>query len=118
VLAGYVSASFYKSFKGVAWKQNTYIYITPATLALLDSLSNLSAVHLAVILSCNCRLLTAFLFPGVCFAVFFVLNFFIWGKGSSGAVSFGTMFSLLFLWFGISVSNTVTDPCSCSWYLK
>ena len=48
-------------------------------------------------------LMTAFLFPGVVFVVFFVLNFFVWGKGSSGAVPFGTLFALLFLWFGISV---------------
>ena len=46
---------------------------------------------------------TAFLFPGVVFVVFFILNFFVWGKGSSGAVPFGTLFALLFLWFGISV---------------
>lgn len=48
-------------------------------------------------------LMTAFLFPGVVFVVFFILNFFVWGKGSSGAVPFGTLFALLFLWFGISV---------------
>eukprot|EP01047_Picozoa_sp_COSAG01_P035237 COSAG01_NODE_2690_length_7247_cov_30.101567_7_plen_89_part_00 len=46
---------------------------------------------------------TAFLFPGVVFGVFFILNFFVWGEGSSGAVPFGTLFALLFLWFGISV---------------
>lgn len=42
-------------------------------------------------------------FPGVAFAVFFILNLFIWYTGSSGAVPFTTMFSLLLLWFGISV---------------
>eukprot|EP00249_Psilotum_nudum_P014615 c24917_g1_i1 orf=406-2349(+) len=46
---------------------------------------------------------TAFLFPGVVFCLFFVLNCFIWGEKSSGAVPFGTMFALVFLWFGISV---------------
>ncbi|XP_043706043.1 transmembrane 9 superfamily member 7-like [Telopea speciosissima] len=46
---------------------------------------------------------TAFMFPGILFAVFFVLNAFIWGERSSGAVPFGTMFALVFLWFGISV---------------
>ncbi|KAL5981243.1 hypothetical protein ACLOJK_029164 [Asimina triloba] len=35
--------------------------------------------------------------------VFFVLNALIWGEKSSGAVPFGTMFALVFLWFGISV---------------
>jgi len=46
---------------------------------------------------------TAFLFPGVIFGVFFCLNMMIWGERSSGAVPFGTMFALCFLWFGISV---------------
>jgi len=47
--------------------------------------------------------LTSCLFPGVVFLLFFVLNFFVWGEKSSGAVPFGTMFALLVLWFGISV---------------
>jgi len=46
---------------------------------------------------------TAFMFPGIIFAIFFTLNMFIWGQKSSGAVPFGTMFALLVLWFGISV---------------
>lgn len=46
---------------------------------------------------------TAFLFPGVVFCMFFFLNCLIWGEKSSGAVPFGTMFALIFLWFGISV---------------
>ncbi|KAL2544682.1 Transmembrane 9 superfamily member 8 [Forsythia ovata] len=46
---------------------------------------------------------TAFLFPATVFSVFFVLNALIWGQKSSGAVPFGTMFALVFLWFGISV---------------
>jgi len=48
-------------------------------------------------------LLLAFLYPGIVFGVFFVLNLFIWGQKSSGAVPFTTMFALLCLWFGISV---------------
>mmetsp|Transcript_47954 Transcript_47954/g.111895 ORF Transcript_47954/g.111895 Transcript_47954/m.111895 type:complete len:611 (+) Transcript_47954:93-1925(+) len=48
-------------------------------------------------------LLTAFLYPGLVFSIFFVLNLFIRGKDSSGAVDFRTMFALLVLWFGISV---------------
>jgi len=47
-------------------------------------------------------LLTAFLYPGITFVVFFFLNFFIWGKASSGAVPFTTMFALLCMWFLIS----------------
>ncbi|KAH0449436.1 hypothetical protein IEQ34_020128 [Dendrobium chrysotoxum] len=46
---------------------------------------------------------TAFMFPGVVFAIFFVLNAIIWGEKSSGAVPFSTMFALVLLWFGISV---------------
>ncbi|CAD6223867.1 unnamed protein product [Miscanthus lutarioriparius] len=46
---------------------------------------------------------TAFLFPGVAFVIFFILNTLIWGEKSSGAVPFTTMFALVLLWFGISV---------------
>ncbi|KAL9254859.1 Transmembrane 9 superfamily member 8-like protein, partial [Drosera capensis] len=46
---------------------------------------------------------TAFLFPGSVATLFFILNALIWGQKSSGAVPFGTMFALAFLWFGISV---------------
>jgi transmembrane 9 superfamily protein 2/4 len=45
----------------------------------------------------------AFLFPSVVFVIFFALNLLIWGQKSSGAVPFGTLFALFFLWFGISV---------------
>lgn len=48
-------------------------------------------------------LMTALLYPGIVFVIFFVLNLFIWGQKSSGAVPFTTMFALLVLWFGISV---------------
>lgn len=47
--------------------------------------------------------MTAFFFPGIVFAVFFVLNLALWAQGSSGAVPFGTLFTLLFLWFCVSV---------------
>ncbi|XP_027045956.1 transmembrane 9 superfamily member 4-like [Pocillopora damicornis] len=47
--------------------------------------------------------LTAALYPGVVSAVCFILNFFIWGQHSSGAVPFTTMLALLCLWLGISV---------------
>eukprot|EP00201_Polytomella_parva_P008032 CAMPEP_0175053626 /NCGR_PEP_ID=MMETSP0052_2-20121109/9036_1 /TAXON_ID=51329 ORGANISM="Polytomella parva, Strain SAG 63-3" /NCGR_SAMPLE_ID=MMETSP0052_2 /ASSEMBLY_ACC=CAM_ASM_000194 /LENGTH=521 /DNA_ID=CAMNT_0016318195 /DNA_START=487 /DNA_END=2052 /DNA_ORIENTATION=- len=46
---------------------------------------------------------TALLFPGICFAIFFLLNLLIWGQKSSGAVPFGTLFALCVLWFGISL---------------
>lgn len=47
--------------------------------------------------------ITALFFPGVCFTMFFILNCFIWGEKSSGAVPFNTLLALLVLWFGISV---------------
>jgi len=46
---------------------------------------------------------TSVFFPGIIFAIFFVLNLVIWGQKSSGAVPFGTLVSLIALWFGISV---------------
>ncbi|XP_059471413.1 transmembrane 9 superfamily member 4 [Neocloeon triangulifer] len=47
--------------------------------------------------------LTATLYPGIVFCTCFFLNFFIWGKHSSGAVPFPTMLALLCLWFCISL---------------
>ncbi|KAJ7548113.1 hypothetical protein O6H91_08G118100 [Diphasiastrum complanatum] len=46
---------------------------------------------------------TAFMFPGIIFTIFFILNAIIWGEKSSGAIPFTTMFALVALWFGISV---------------
>ncbi|XP_015281663.1 PREDICTED: transmembrane 9 superfamily member 4 isoform X1 [Gekko japonicus] len=46
---------------------------------------------------------TATLYPGVIFGICFILNCFIWGKHSSGAVPFPTMVALLCMWFGISL---------------
>lgn len=48
-------------------------------------------------------LLTGMLYPSVVFGTCFILNFFILGKHSSGAVPFGTMVALLCMWMGISV---------------
>ena len=48
-------------------------------------------------------LLTATAFPGAAFLLFFLLNIFIWAKGSSGAVPFTTMLAVLVLWMGISL---------------
>jgi transmembrane 9 superfamily protein 2/4 len=46
---------------------------------------------------------TSVLYPGALFGVFFFLNLCFWGKASSQAVPFGTLFALLVLWFCISV---------------
>jgi transmembrane 9 superfamily protein 2/4 len=46
--------------------------------------------------------LTSFLIPGLIFIIFVILNFFLISAKSSGAVPFGTMFSLIALWFLVS----------------
>ncbi|KHN80420.1 Transmembrane 9 superfamily member 4 [Toxocara canis] len=51
----------------------------------------------------RCAMQTALLFPSVILGVGFVLNFFLIGKHSSGAVPFTTMIALLLLWFGIDL---------------
>ncbi len=48
-------------------------------------------------------LATALLYPGGVFLLFFFLNLFIWGRGSSAAVPFTTMLALISMWFCISV---------------
>ena len=47
-------------------------------------------------------LMTATFYPGVVFFIYFVLNFFIWSRGSSAAIPFGTFVALLLMWFFIS----------------
>ncbi|XP_057312241.1 transmembrane 9 superfamily member 4-like isoform X1 [Hydractinia symbiolongicarpus] len=46
---------------------------------------------------------TGVLYPGFVFSISFFLNFFLWGKQSSGAIPFTTMIALFCLWFGISI---------------
>lgn len=50
--------------------------------------------------------------PGVVFGTFFLLNLFVWAKGSSGAVPFTTMLAIIAIWFLISVPLSVAG----SWY--
>ncbi|XP_050689797.1 transmembrane 9 superfamily member 4-like [Eriocheir sinensis] len=49
---------------------------------------------------------TATLFPAFVFGTGFFLNFFIWGKQSSGAVPFSTMMALISLWVCVCVPLT------------
>lgn len=42
----------------------------------------------------------------IVFAVFFVVNLFLWGAHSSAAIPFTTLLALLGLWFGISLPLT------------
>eukprot|EP01117_Protostelium_nocturnum_P020109 TRINITY_DN88_c0_g2_i1.p1 TRINITY_DN88_c0_g2~~TRINITY_DN88_c0_g2_i1.p1 ORF type:complete len:630 (+),score=205.75 TRINITY_DN88_c0_g2_i1:39-1892(+) len=50
----------------------------------------------------KCTVYTSITFPGIAFAIFFVLDIAMATKGSSGAVPVGTLFSILLLWVGIS----------------
>ena len=52
--------------------------------------------------------LTPVMIPGIVFATFFLLDLFLWAKGSSGAVPFTTMIVIIGIWFVISV------PLSCA----
>jgi transmembrane 9 superfamily protein 2/4 len=49
---------------------------------------------------------TALAYPAAVSAIFLTLNFLVWGQRSSGAVPFGTLAALIFLWFGVSVPLT------------
>ena len=51
-------------------------------------------------------LMTTFFVPGVIFAIFIFLNFFIWGVKSSGGVNFRALLTLAGLYFGISIPLT------------
>lgn len=46
---------------------------------------------------------TPFALPGLVFSTFFLLNLFVWARGSSGAVPFTTMLVIVIIWFVISV---------------
>ncbi|KAJ6114254.1 hypothetical protein N7486_000032 [Penicillium sp. IBT 16267x] len=52
-------------------------------------------------------IMTPLLIPGFIFCTFFLLNLFVWAKGSSGAVPFSTMLALVLIWFVISVPLSV-----------
>ncbi|KAJ5995968.1 hypothetical protein N7499_012109 [Penicillium canescens] len=52
-------------------------------------------------------IMTPLFTPGIIFGSFFILNLFVWAKGSSGAVPFGTMLALVMIWFVISVPLSV-----------
>ncbi|KAL8292186.1 hypothetical protein RQP46_001652 [Phenoliferia psychrophenolica] len=51
--------------------------------------------------------LTAMLFPTILFVTLFLLNFFLIGAGSSGAVPFGTFMAIMALWFLINIPLTI-----------
>lgn len=47
--------------------------------------------------------LTPVFIPAIVFGTFFLLNLFLWARGSSGAVPFTTMLVILCMWFLVSV---------------
>lgn len=51
----------------------------------------------------RCTLLTGIGYPGVVFFCFIIFNIVVWSYGSTGAVPFTSLLSILVLWFGISV---------------
>lgn len=48
-------------------------------------------------------LVTALLFPGLAFALVFILNLFVWAQASSTAIPFGTLIAIVFLWLCVQV---------------
>ncbi|KAK0317692.1 Transmembrane 9 super member 2 [Friedmanniomyces endolithicus] len=52
-------------------------------------------------------ILTPSALPALVFSVFFLLNLFIWARGSSGAVPFTTMLVILGMWFLITVPLSI-----------
>ncbi|KAI9842215.1 MAG: hypothetical protein M1838_003238 [Thelocarpon superellum] len=57
-------------------------------------------------------LMTALLFPGLLFTLFFVLNLFVWAQASSTALPFGTLIALAALWLFIQLPLVSAG----SWY--
>jgi transmembrane 9 superfamily protein 2/4 len=57
-------------------------------------------------------LITALLFPGLLFALVFILNLFVWAQASSTALPFGTLISIILLWLCIQVPLVYAG----SWY--
>ena len=100
--AGYNSSVTYKMFRGTEWKQNTILtaILYPGyylfTIQIYDNRPILIANrhHTYPSPSNSTR---------VIFAVFFVLNMVLYYEGSSGTIALPTFFTLLFLWFCVSV---------------
>jgi len=55
----------------------------------------------------KCMVLTATLFPGVCFGIAFLLDFIAIGYGSLASIPFGTMIAVLAIWAFISAPLTL-----------
>ena len=56
--------------------------------------------------------ITATLFPGLLFALIFILNLFVWAQASSTAIPFGTLVGIIMLWLCIQLPLVYAG----SWY--
>ncbi|KAH7355420.1 hypothetical protein BKA65DRAFT_239474 [Rhexocercosporidium sp. MPI-PUGE-AT-0058] len=57
-------------------------------------------------------IITATLFPGLLFALIFILNLFVWAQASSTAIPFGTLVAIVILWLCIQLPLVYAG----SWY--
>ncbi|CAG8976848.1 hypothetical protein HYALB_00012666 [Hymenoscyphus albidus] len=57
-------------------------------------------------------LITSILFPGLLFALVFILNLFVWAQASSTALPFGTLVAIIMLWLCIQLPLVYIG----SWY--
>ena len=114
--AGYSSARLYKTFKAsggrgavpalrvLAVRQPTPAALALSLIGLPLALAPAPAVpHLQGEQWKMTTVRTALTFPAFVSVIFLSLNFLVWGQRSSGAVPFGTLCALVFLWCGISV---------------
>ncbi|PKU31327.1 transmembrane 9 superfamily member 4 [Limosa lapponica baueri] len=98
VFGGFFAGRLYRTLKGHRWKKGAFCVSLVVFCAVQSGLLMARCVD-----KLPKYLWTATLYPGVVFGICFVLNCFIWGKHSSGAVPFPTMVALLCMWFGISL---------------
>ncbi|PIK37278.1 putative transmembrane 9 superfamily member 4-like [Apostichopus japonicus] len=97
VFAGYFAGRLYKTMKGTMWK-GAGLMVLPVICYFNITFAQCTCAGLLLPIK-YCPLLS----PGIMFGIAFLLNFFIWGKQSSGAVPFTTLVALLCMWFGISL---------------
>uniref|UniRef100_A0AC34G5R1 Transmembrane 9 superfamily member n=1 Tax=Panagrolaimus sp. ES5 TaxID=591445 RepID=A0AC34G5R1_9BILA len=93
VVAGYHAGRLYKTFKGNAPKRVAFktALLFPSIILVTGNAPKRVAFK------------TALLFPSIILVTGFVLNFFLIGKHSSGAIPFSTMIALLAMLFGIDL---------------
>ncbi|KAJ7287496.1 Nonaspanin TM9SF [Mycena rebaudengoi] len=87
-IGGYVSSRVYASLGGTERKKNVFMTATCFT--------DVSSSYLVAPVS------VTDMHSRIIFSVVFLLNLFLLGAGSSGAVPFGTMLLIVLMWFGIS----------------